>query len=127
LRVSPLQMSIAAGTLSNHGFRIAPRIVLAVSTPQQGWIILPALDQSTEAFNAAIADHLADQLAIQNQPFWEWTSSGNYRTDSSSWYLGGTLPNWKGTPLVAVILLEGNSPASAEGIGTQLLKSAVTP
>ncbi len=44
-------MSIAAGTLSNHGIRIAPRIVLAVNTSQQGWIVLPALGQSAQAFN----------------------------------------------------------------------------
>jgi cell division protein FtsI/penicillin-binding protein 2 len=127
LRVSPLQMSIAAGILSNHGVRIAPRIVLAVNTSQQGWIFLPALGQSTEALNAATADDLANQLAIQGQPFWKWISGGKNSIDSSTWYLGGTLPNWKGAPLDVVVLLEEYSPISVESIGSQLLKKAITP
>jgi cell division protein FtsI/penicillin-binding protein 2 len=127
LQVSPLQMSIAAGILSNHGVRVAPRIVLAVNTAQQGWIVLPALGQSTQALNAVTADHLANQFAIQNHPFWEWVGSGNTRVGFSTWYLAGTLPNWKGTPLVVVILLEGNSPAGAEAIGAQLLQTAIMP
>ncbi|HEY9152583.1 MAG TPA: FtsW/RodA/SpoVE family cell cycle protein [Anaerolineales bacterium] len=128
LQISPLQMTIAAGTLSDHGIRIAPRIVLAVDTPQQGWIVLPALGQPVNAFSADTANNLANQLAIQNQPFWEWTGSGNSSADSSIWYLGGTLPNWKGTPLVVVVLLEGNNnPTLAKNIGGQLLQTAITP
>lgn len=127
LRVSPLQMSIAAGTLSNHGTRIAPRIVLAVNTSQQGWIVLPTLGQSAPALNAVTANHIANQLAIQNHSFWGWVGSGNTGVTFSTWYLAGTLPNWKGTPLVAVILLEENSPANAEAIGIQLLQTATTP
>ena len=127
LRVSPLQMSVAAGTLSNHGTRIAPRIVLAVNTSQQGWIVLPALGQSVQALNAGTADHIANQLAIQNHAFWGWVGSGNTGVNFSTWYLAGTLPNWKGTPLVMVVLLEGNSPVDAEAVGIQLLQTATTP
>jgi hypothetical protein len=101
--------------------------VLAVNTSQQGWIVLPALGQSTQALNAATADGLAKQLAIQNHQSWEWVGSGNTGVNFSTWYLAGTLPNWKGTPLVVVILLEGNSPAGAEAIGAQLLQTAIMP
>ena len=127
LRISPLQMSLAAGTLSDHGIRAAPRIVLAVDTSQQGWIVLPALGQSMQIFNATIADQLANQLAIQNQPFWEWIGAGNTGAYFSTWFLGGTLPNWKGTPLVVVVLLEENDAVSARTIGTQLLQTAIVP
>ncbi len=127
LRISPLQMSIAAGTLSNHGIQIAPRIVLAVNTSQQGWIVLPTLGQSMQVFNTTTADQLANQLATQNQSYWEWIGTGNTGVDFSTWYLGGTLPNWKGTPVVVVVLLEGNDPVSANRIGFQLLKTAIAP
>ena len=127
LRISPLQMSLAAGTLSNHGIRIASRIALAVDTSQQGWVILPAIGQSTQVFNSTVADHLASQLAIQNQPFWKWIGTGNTGADFSTWYIGGTIPNWKGTPLVVVVLLEGNDSISAASIGTQLLQTAIKP
>ena len=49
LRVSPLQMAIAASALSNKGVRPVPRIALAVETPQQGWVILPALGQTRQS------------------------------------------------------------------------------
>ncbi len=127
LRISPLQMIVAEGTLSAHGLRTAPRIVLAVNTSQQGWVILPALGQSIQALDTATADRIANELAIQNQPFWEWAGAGNTGPDFSTWYLEGTLPDWKGTPLVAVVLLEENSPALAKDIGVQLLKAAITP
>jgi cell division protein FtsW (lipid II flippase) len=127
LRISPLQMADAIGTLSVHGLRTAPRIALAVDTSQQGWVILSALGQSIRALDAAAADRIANGLALQNQLFWEWAGSGSRGKDFSTWYLEGTLPNWKGTPLVAVILLEENSPALAKDIGTQLLKAAITP
>ena len=127
LRISPLQMSIAAGTLSNYGIRTAPRIVLAVKTPQQGWIVLPALDQSIQVFNAATADKIVTQLTVQNQPFWDWIGTGKSGVNFSTWYIGGTLPNWKGTPLTVVVLVEGDDPISVEHIGTQLLRSAITP
>ncbi|HUI89263.1 MAG TPA: FtsW/RodA/SpoVE family cell cycle protein [Anaerolineales bacterium] len=126
LQVSPLQMSMAGGTLSNHGMRIAPRIVLAVNT-QQGWVVLPALGQSADVFKAATADELAKQLATPNQPYWGWTGTGNTGADFSAWYLGGTLPNWTGTPLVIVVLLEENDPVGAERIGAQLLQTALNP
>jgi len=127
LRISPLQMSLAAGAISNHGIRIASRIVLAVNTSQQGWVILPALGQAVQVFDSITADRLANQLAIQNQPFWEWAGTGNTDADFSTWYIGGTMPTWKGTPLVVVVLLEGNDSISAASIGTQLLQSAIKP
>ncbi|HUH97687.1 MAG TPA: FtsW/RodA/SpoVE family cell cycle protein [Anaerolineales bacterium] len=127
LRISPLQMSIAAGTLSNHGVRIAPRIVMAVRTPQQGWVVLPALDQGAEVFKTQAADDLADRLARGRGPYWEWSGTGQAGSEFSTWYLGGTVPNWKGIPLAVVVLLEGNDPPGARSVGTQLLQIATSP
>jgi len=127
LRISPLQMSIAAGVLSNHGMRIAPRIALAVKTSQQGWVVLPAPGQPAQILGSTTADHIASQLAIQNQPFWEWIGTGNTGTDFTTWYLGGTLPGWNGPPLVVVVLLEGYDPVSAGSVGIHVLQRAITP
>ena len=41
LQVSPLQMALAAATLSNQGTLPAPRLVMSVDTPQSGWVTLP--------------------------------------------------------------------------------------
>ena len=44
-RVSPLQMAVAAASISNGGIRPAPRIALAVRSPLQGWVVLPQLGE----------------------------------------------------------------------------------
>ena len=127
LRVSPLQMAIAAASLSNAGTRPAPRIALAVNTPQQGWVVLPALSGPVKVFSASVVENITHQLSTQNQPFWEWNGFGGSSTELSSWYLGGTLPNWQGTPLTVIVLIEGNYPSTAQGIGQQLLQTATRP
>ena len=44
-----------------------------------------------------------------------------------TWFLGGTLPEWGGSPLAVVVLLEENQPAEAQHIGRALLAYYVTP
>ena len=127
LRVSPLQMAIAAASLSNSGTRPAPRVALAVDTPQQGWVVLPASSEPVKVFSTSVVDNITHQLSTQNQPFWEWAGFGGSDTNLSSWYLGGTLSNWQGTPLTVVVLLEGNYPSTAQSIGRQLLQTATHP
>ena len=43
IHISPLQVALAAAALSNHGMIPAPRIATAVNTPNDGWVVLPAL------------------------------------------------------------------------------------
>lgn len=127
LRVSPLQMAIAAASLSNAGTRPAPRIALAVNTPQQGWVVLPALSDPVKIFSANVVENIIHLLSTQDQPFWESTGFSGSSAELSSWYLGGTLANWQGTPLTIVVLIEGNYPSTAQSIGQQLLQTATHP
>ncbi len=125
LRVSPLQMAIAAATISNAGTRPAPRIALAVDTSQQGWVVLPALGTAVQALPASMTNQIAAQLATQNHAYWEWVGSAQTNNEYSTWYLAGTLPGWKGTPLSLVVLLEGNNPIAAQRKGQQLIQKAI--
>jgi cell division protein FtsW (lipid II flippase) len=127
LRISPLQMVVAAASLSNNGIRPAPRIALAVDTPQQGWVVLPALGQTAEIFSADAANHTAITLSTQNHTSWEWEGVVNANQEFNSWYFGGTLPNWQGTPLTVVILIEGNNPIIAQNIGQTIIQEAIKP
>jgi hypothetical protein len=124
LRVSPLQMALATAALSNNGVRPAPRIALAVNTPQQGWVILPALGKPVEALPAPFARETAQALAGEN-PYWSYTSKAG--KTPLTWYLAGTLPDWSGTPLALVVLLEENNQTLAEEIGGELLNTALQP
>ncbi len=127
LRVSPLQMAIAASALSNQGVRPVARIALAVDTPQQGWVILPALGQPREAVAPELADQTASQYTVHNGTYWQWTGLARAGDEVDTWFLAGTLPNWKATPLGLAVLVEGNYPLSAQRIGQQLIQSAISP
>jgi hypothetical protein len=127
LRVSPLQMADAAAALSSEGVRPVARLALAVNTPQQGWVVLPALGQTGSALSPAAADQAAAQLTGADGKYWQWTGLAQAGEESNTWFIGGTPPNWTATPLAVAVLIEGNYPMSAERIGRQLLQSAMQP
>lgn len=124
LHISPLQMSLATAALSNNGVQPPARIAAAVNTPQQGWVVLPALELPVEALPAPFARETAQALASKN-PYWSFTSATN--DPPLTWHLAGTLPDWSGTPLALVVLLEENNPPTASQIGDELLGIALQP
>ncbi len=127
LRVSPLQMALAAATLSSDGVRPAARLAMAVDTPTQGWVILPALSEPAMVFPATDAANAAQALMVSGQPFWQWNAIVTQANQAFSWSLGGTLPDWQGAPLAVVVLLEENDASTAGIIGQTLLEAATKP
>jgi cell division protein FtsW (lipid II flippase) len=127
LLVSPLQMSIAAASLSNSGVRPAPRLAMAVSIPNQTWVVLPALSDPVSIFTPAIVAETTKGLMINGQSFWMWNASITQATKTFTWFLGGTLPDWRGTPMAVVVLLEENNIEKARFIGQTLLNSYLQP
>jgi cell division protein FtsW (lipid II flippase) len=126
LRISPLQMALAAATLSNAGLRPPPRLAMSVKTPQQGWVILPPLSEPVQAIQPEMVANSIEELLVSQKPFWEYNSVfwDNSESRYLTWYTAGTLPDWQGTPLVVVVLLEENDPGFAEQIGLILLTNA---
>jgi hypothetical protein len=127
LRVSPLQMALASATLSGGGVRPAPRLAMAVDTPLQGWVILPALSQPAIVFPSVKAANTAQSLMVSGQPFWQWNAQVTQADQVFCWSLGGTLPNWQGAPLAVVVLLEENNQNQAGLIAQTLLEAATHP
>jgi cell division protein FtsI/penicillin-binding protein 2 len=127
LRVSPIQMAIAAAALSHGGLRPVPRIALAVNTPQQGWVVLPPLGHSSPAVPTASARQVTTHLAAPGGMYWEWTGAALAGEERNTWFLGGTLPDWKATPLAVAVLIEGDYPLSAQRIGQLLLQAGMRP
>jgi hypothetical protein len=117
-------MALATAAISNNGIRPPARIALAVNTPQQGWVILPALDEPVEALPGPFARETALALAGEN-PYWMYT--GIMDDPQITWHLAGTLPDWSGTPLALVVLLEQDSLVLARAIGQELLQTALQP
>jgi cell division protein FtsW (lipid II flippase) len=124
---SPLQAVLAAAALSNHGIVPAPRIATAVNTPTEGWVILPAVEKSTEAVKQAQADVTAAANATEGQNYWSHIGRATGTEGPVTWFTAGTLPGWQGTPLAVVVLLEEDNERQAQWIGQELLTGAMTP
>jgi hypothetical protein len=121
VRVSPLQVALAAATLSNHGIIPSPRIAMAVETPEQGWVVLPSLGQPIEAIQTEAADEAALSFIIEQTPFWSNTARGVDDEAVISWFIAGTLPDWQGLPLVVIVTLEEDNITLAENLGSSIL------
>jgi hypothetical protein len=124
LHINPLQMALAAAALSSDGILPAPRIVLAANTPQEGWVILPALDSARRIFPSGASDKVVDSLTDSNL-YWEYT--GASKTNPVTWHLSGTLPGWKGLPIVITVLIEEDDPDLASSIAEALLSDSLSP
>jgi hypothetical protein len=127
LRLSPLQVALAAAAIGDNGLRPAPRIATAVKSPLEGWVVLPQLGQPVQALPANAANSAAQALMVKGRPFWQWSGLAGQGTGTVSWSLAGTLPNGQGIPLAVVVLLEDPNQQWAAYIGEQLLEAALQP
>ncbi len=125
--VSPLQVALASAALSNHGIIPAPSLAAAVNTPSEGWVTLPALGKPTEAIQAQSADEAAQFFIQDGNSFWSHLGRADEGDSSVTWFIAGTPPNWGGTPIVVVVLIEENNTRLAERIGEELIVDTMNP
>jgi cell division protein FtsW (lipid II flippase) len=127
LHVSPLQVALASAAFSNHGSIPAPRIATAVDTPNDGWVVLPALGTPSEAIPASAADETAQSLIVDGESYWAHVGQAKSVESPVTWFSAGTPPNWQASPMVVVVLLEEDNVRLAQRIGKELLVDAMNP
>ena len=127
LRVSPLQMALAAAALSDKGLLPMPRLAMAVKTSSQGWVVLPSLSRPETVLSSNAAASATQALLVKGQPLWQWSGLAENSNKPVAWALAGSLPNWRGAPLAVVVLLEDANQQWAAYIGQQLLAAAMQP
>jgi hypothetical protein len=127
LRVSPVQMAGAAAALSKSGRCPGLQIASAVETPVQGWVILPSSGKPAQCLPANGVERVTEKLQVDGKPFWEYKGNGADKVQPVTWYVAGTLPNWSGTPLAVVLVLEENAFNQAARIGREVLEKAISP
>jgi membrane peptidoglycan carboxypeptidase len=127
LHVSPMQVALAASTLSNHGTAPAPRIVVAVNTPEQGWVVFPAMGTPFDALQPSQANSSAESLIVNGKNYWARVGSAKGDESPVTWFIAGTPPNWQAAPLVVVVALEEENERLAQLIGQELLTDAMNP
>jgi peptidoglycan glycosyltransferase len=124
IKGSPLQLALAASAFTNGGRIPAPLLAVGYQSPG-GWVYFPRPNLSS--LNLPGADQIATMLASDSFPGWETTGKSSSSLGDFSWFIGGTAPGWKGTPLALALVLEGDLPHSARSIGRQILGSATNP
>ena len=118
--VSPLQMALAAASISAEGVRPSPAFAAAVNTPLEGWVILPSGDK-TVVFQPSAVRKAAEIYAMSDMPAWESIAAAQRDEDTITWYLAGTTPGWQGVPLALAVILEEDDPQAAIEIGSTVL------
>lgn len=127
LRISPLQLSIAAAAISDQGIVPAPRIATAVNSPEQGWVVLPVENQPIELIQASAANEAALSFIVEGKPYWQHIGQASESEDKIiTWLMAGSLPDWGGTPLALVVALEEDNTYLAKYIGDNLLDAALS-
>jgi cell division protein FtsW (lipid II flippase) len=127
IRVSPLQMALATAALSNHGMIPAPRIAMAINTPFEGWVSLPAEGKPVEAIQAAAADEAISSYLSTDQTYWQYLGRASENKSAFTWMIGGTPPNWQATPLAIVVILQEDNERLAAQIGKEILSDTMHP
>jgi hypothetical protein len=121
-RITPLQMALAVAALSNGGTRPAVRLANSVETPAAGWVSFP-VNPSTDS-GLSNVEFAVNTLTSSALPAWEslgWAINGDQEI---TWYLAGTLPDWQGTRVALVIVLEEFNPLAAQEIGRTIMADA---
>jgi len=128
--VSPAQLIRAVAALSNMGICPAGQLVMAINTPSQGWVILPAQGPATQCL--AIED-VEELLKKEASTFWSYTGTGDFASpvtqdqpvEEAAWFIGGTTSGWQGTPLAIVVVLENSNRLQARAVGLAVLEAAI--
>lgn len=121
---TPLQMALAAASISSNGIRPAPRIAMAVNSPTQGWVILPA-GKKTQPYTPEGVKMALNLMKEEETPYWHTTASIPTSDSQIHWFVGGTTPEWQGTSMAVVVVIEGDTARSTRDLGIDLLKSVL--
>jgi cell division protein FtsW (lipid II flippase) len=126
VKVSPLQMALAAAAFTTNGTRPGPRLAMAIGAPQGGWVILQSGAPSASIPSASLS--AAEQLLQKaDAPIWQFTGLAQTDKGPVTWFLAGTNNVWQGIPLAMAVVLEENNPELAASLGDQLIEATLQP
>ena len=125
--VSPLQMALTSALLSNDGTIPSPQIAIALNTPTNSWVVLPALEKPIEVIQASAANEAAASYLTSGENYWSHIGQAKNNESNITWFIAGTPPNWQSAPLVVVVALENNDEKLAHQIGKEILLQSMNP
>ena len=126
LRFSPLQLALAASAISTNGEAPAPTIVNAVNMPDEGWRKFDPIDEPQQLFSQSESSSISNIKLVKGKNIWQEVGTElTSRGEEVTWYIGGTNPDWNGTPYGVVIMIEEDNAQSVIDIGQMLLSSVM--
>jgi hypothetical protein len=125
-RLTPLQMALAAATISSGGSRPVPVLATALNRLDTGWTIFLPSDEPHRVYSKPNSDRIAGLMSHNSLPIWQSVATTlNEPEQIITWYMSGTLPTWTGAPISMVVILEKNSPQEALAIGQAMMEAAL--
>jgi cell division protein FtsW (lipid II flippase) len=122
VRISPLQMAVAAAELTNGGTQISPTLVTAYQTAPGVWTLLEHSRSQTQLANFDALDTV-NLLLQNNAPIWKVSAQVQDQQMTVSWFIAGTSPDWQSIPVVVVVALEDSTASKANQIGLAMFNS----
>jgi cell division protein FtsW (lipid II flippase) len=122
-RSTPLQIALAAATVSNDGRQPAPKIAQMQENPAGGWLMFSVPDETYNILSPELTAYTRQILAIADTQTWQTVSIP--AGENLSWFVGGTSQDWSGAPLALTLVLEESNRALVEEIGLQMLSAAM--
>jgi cell division protein FtsW (lipid II flippase) len=122
---TPLEISLAAASISNMGKLPAPILVQFMENEKEGWTLLPTMSSPAEMVTAYEAARIQQNLILNDGLKWGYSHTPD--EDTITWYIGGTTLEWKGLPLAIALVIEEADLRLAEDIGGSLLNAAMKP
>jgi len=122
-QVTPLQVGLAAATLSNGGTMPAPRLALSYLHPEEGWLGFPPLGSDAQLLTPE--DAMAQMAEFQVFDLSIWQLMEIPTDEEVTWYLGGNLPTESTSPLALALVLEEENLPLVEEIGQAVLVEAM--
>jgi len=111
---APLEMALAAATLTNGGVQPPPKIALMVANPLGGWLLLPALEAETTLLTPEVSHNL---LAPLSSTATTWQTTVIPPGEDLTWFVGGDFEQ----AVVVVVVLETADLELAATIGKSIL------
>ena len=122
--LSPTQMAMAYAVLSNGGHTITPILATAYQYTGQDWTLFSNETKTPVTISLDVQQTTA-ALSSSEIPGWEITASAETNSGPLDWYIAGTMPGWKGTPIVLVVALENSTPSIVQNLGREMFNSTI--
>jgi len=128
MRISPLQLALAAATINNHGQQPAARIAISADSLTNGSHNLHPLGVEYQVFDRNTANAILEEYTIEELNIWQAVSVIKLENGQElTWFVGGTGKDFLGRKITIVILIEKIDPSWVIEIGQHLLMQTAYP